>query len=192
MANDLISLKDKVTLITGGSRGIGRACAVMAAQAGSTVAINYLNNSAAAEVTIEACESHGAQARAFQADIADLIQVEQMVQDVIDVFGRIDVLVNNAGIWVHNPIDKMTAKQLKETIDTNLYGTFYPIMAVAPHMKRRRSGSIINISSTAGQRGEAYHSPYAATKGAVIALTKSLAPELADFNISMTIPTIQS
>lgn len=179
----MISLKDRVSLITGASRGIGRAAAEMFAQAGSHVIINYRSDDSAARTVKEACERCGVRALAIKADVADKGSVDRMVAQTIDHFGRIDVAVNNAGVWIHNPIDTMTDQRLRETIDINLLGTFYVCMAVTPHMKKQRSGVIINISSTAGQRGEAFHSPYAATKGAVIALTKSLAPELVDYNI---------
>ena len=106
-----------------------------------------------------------------------------MVDLSIKEFGKIDILINNAGIWNENPIDSMDTKLLQKTIDINILGCFYTAMAVVPHMKKRKSGVIVNISSTAGQRGESFHSPYAATKGALIAMTKSWGPELADYNI---------
>jgi 3-oxoacyl-[acyl-carrier protein] reductase len=155
----------------------------MFAKAGSHIVINYFADDKAANEVKKAAEKFGVRAITAKADIADRGQMDEMVANAIKRFGRIDVLVNNAGIWEYNPIDEMTDERLKRTIDINLYGTFYPVMAVVPHMKKQKSGSIINISSTAGQRGEAFHSPYAATKGAVQSLTKSLAPELAAFNI---------
>ncbi len=179
----MISMKDKVTLITGASRGIGRAAAIMFAEAGSHVAINYRNDKKAALETKEAVETHNVRGLPVQANVAVKSEVDAMVEAVIAEFGRIDVVVNNAGVWIHNPIDGLTEERLRETVDINLMGTFYVCMAVVPHMKKQQSGVIVNISSTAGQRGEAFHSPYGATKGAVIALTKSLAPELVDHNI---------
>lgn len=179
----MISLKNKVSLITGASRGIGRAAAIMFAQAGSDVIINYRKEANAAEEVKRECEKHGVRAMMVAADIADRAQVNRMVDDVISKFGRIDVLVNNAGIWEYNAIDGMDETRLKATLDINVLGTFYPTMAVVPHMKKQGSGNIINISSTAGQRGEAFHSPYAASKGAIISLTKSWAPELIMHNI---------
>ena len=106
-----------------------------------------------------------------------------MIDFTIKRFGRIDILVNNAGIWKYAAIDKMTEKQLKETIQTNVNGVFYTTTAAVPQMTKQKSGNIINISSTAGQRGEPLHSHYAASKGAIISLTKSLAVELAPHNI---------
>jgi len=179
----MISLKGKVTLITGASRGIGAAAAVMFARAGSHVIINYRSDDKAAESVRSKCEQHGVGAITVRGDVGDRSAVDTMVDRVIREFGRVDVLVNNAGIWEHNPIDGMDETRLKRTLDVNILGTFYPTMAVVPHMKKQRAGNIILIASTAGQRGEAFHSPYAATKGAIISLTKSLAPELIEYNI---------
>lgn len=176
-------IKGKTALVTGGSRGIGRACAKMFAEAGANVIVNYRSDEKSALSVCAEAEKAGVKAIALQADVGDQRQVEAMVAQALAEMGRIDILVNNAGIWEENPIDGMKSERLKATIDANLYGTFYPIMAVVPHMKVKKSGVIINISSTAGQRGEAFHSPYAATKGAVISLTKSLAPELAPYHI---------
>lgn len=178
-----IDLSGKTALITGGSRGIGRAAAQLFGEAGCSVAVNYQRDKASADEVVGQIQTGRGRAAAFQADIADKSAVDRMVADVIKIFGKIDILVNNAGIWKHNPILGLTAERLKETIDINVLGTFYPIMAVVEHMIAQNSGSIINIASTAGQRGEAFHSPYAASKGAVISLTKSLAPELASHNI---------
>ncbi len=176
-------LKDKTALVTGGSRGIGRAIVRQFARAGTNVIVNYLSDDKNALSVCAQAEQAGVKALAIKADVGDRQQVEAMVAQALAEMGRIDILVNNAGIWEENPIDGMKSERLKATIDANLCGTFYPIMAVVPHMKVKKSGVIVNISSTAGQRGEAFHSPYAATKGAVIALTKSLAPELAPYHI---------
>jgi 3-oxoacyl-[acyl-carrier protein] reductase len=179
----MISLKDKVALVTGGSRGLGRAIVLLFARAGCDVAINFQKDKASAVEVRDEAVKFGVKAKEYMADVADKSQVDHMIASVIEEFGKIDIIVNNAGIWEHNPIDEMTEESLKKTIDVNVLGSFYPIMAAVPHMKKRKSGCIINISSTAGQRGEACYSPYGASKSAVIGLTKSLAPELADFNI---------
>lgn len=155
----------------------------MLAQAGCQVAINYLSNESAAEEVVAEIKKAGGEAIALRCDVADRDAVEKMVSEVVDQFRTIDILVNNAGIWKHNPIDSLTDDRLKETIECNLFGTYWPIVHTVPYMKKQKSGVIINISSTAGQRGEAFYSPYAASKGAVIALTKSLAVELAPDNI---------
>jgi 3-oxoacyl-[acyl-carrier protein] reductase len=179
----MINLKGRVALITGGSRGIGRATAVMFAQAGCDVAINYVSREGAAREVEQSARRHGVKAILVQADLADPKQVAQMVETVVRHLGRLDILVNNAGIWKEAAIDTMTPEQLQEMIDINLKAVFHAITAAVPCMKRQKSGNIISISSTAGQRGEAFHSHYAATKGAIISLTKSLAPELAKDNI---------
>ncbi len=179
----MISLKNKVALITGASRGIGKATALLFAQAGCDLLINYYNNERDAKEVASAAEKMGVAAKIYKADISQKKQVDEMMDFTIRELGRIDILVNNAGIWKYAAVDQMTEEQLTETIGVNLYGTFYPIIAIVSQMIRQRSGNIINISSTAGQRGEPYHSHYAASKGAVISLTKSLAAELAPYNI---------
>ncbi len=179
----MIDLKDKVMLVTGGSRGIGRGIVLTAARAGAHVAINYLSNKEAAAQTAAEAEELGVRAVTVQADVGRFEQCRAMVKDVVEQLGSIDILVANAGIWEHNPLDEMTDESLKRTIDINLYGVFHPVRAAVTQMKLQKSGSIVLIASTAGVRGEAFYSPYAATKGAVISLTKSWAGELADDHI---------
>jgi 3-oxoacyl-[acyl-carrier protein] reductase len=179
----MIDLKGKVVLITGASRGIGKASALMLARAGCDLAINFCNNEKEAHKVAEGAEKIGVKATIYHADVSEKQQVEKMVVGVIKEFGRIDILVNNAGIWKYAAIDRMSEEQLRETLEVNLNGTFYPITASVPYMIKQGGGNIINLSSTAGQRGEPFHSHYAAAKGAIISLTKSLAVELATFNI---------
>jgi len=179
----MIDLKGKVALITGASRGIGKASALMLAQAGCDLAINYCNNEKDAEKVAKSSGKLGVKAQIYHADVSKKRQVEEMVAGVVKEFGKIEILVNNAGIWKYAAIDRMSEEQLRETMEVNLNGTFYPITTCVPHMIKQRWGNIINISSTAGQRGEPYHSHYAASKGAIISLTKSLAVELAPHNI---------
>lgn len=179
----MINLTDQVILITGASRGIGRATAIMAAKASAKVVVNYRSNQAEAAKVVDQIKQDGGEAFALRADVADQYEVDAMIDKVISTYGRIDVLVNNAGIWTYGAIDSMSAETWRETMAANLDSIFYCCHAVVPHMKAQRRGRIINVSSTAGQRGEAFHSHYAATKGAVISFTKSLAPELAPFNI---------
>lgn len=179
----MISLKNKVALITGASRGIGKATALLFAQAGCDLVINYCKNDKDAKEVASSAEKSGVSAKIYKTDVSQRNQVVEMVAFAINEFGRIDILVNNAGIWKYAVVDQMKEEQLQETIEVNLYGTFYPITATVPYMIKQGSGNIINISSTAGQRGEPYHSHYAASKGAVISLTKSLAAELAPYNI---------
>lgn len=172
-----IDLTGKVALITGGSRGIGRAAALLFAEHGADVAANYQRDTNAADSILKELKKYGTRSEGFAADIADSRAVDQMVADVMTTFGRLDVLVNNAGIWKEGPIDSISNAQIDEMIDINLKSLFYCCRAAVPHLKKTK-GSIINIASTAGQRGEAFHSHYAATKGATISFTKSLAPEL--------------
>jgi 3-oxoacyl-[acyl-carrier protein] reductase len=179
----MINLKGKTALITGGSRGIGRATAVMLAQAGCDVASSFVTHARAAREVEQTVRQYGVKAMIVPADLADRIQTEQMIEAVVRQLGRLDILVNNGGIWKEAAIDTMSEQQLQEMIGINLKGVFYAISAAVPHMKKQKGGNIINISSTAGQRGEAFHSHYAATKGAIISLTKSLAAELAPHNI---------
>jgi len=179
----MINLSNQVMLITGASRGIGRATALMAAQVGASVAINYRQAQNQAEALVQEVTMNGGKAAAFQADVGNYNEVEKMVGAVLKHFGQIDILVNNAGIWTHGAIDTMPEEVWDETIEANLKSIYNCCRLVVPHMKARRTGKIINVSSTAGQRGEAFHSHYAATKGAVISFTKSLAPELAPYNI---------
>ncbi len=179
----MISLKDKVAVITGASRGIGKATAFLFAQAGCNLLINYHAKEKDALEVVSAAEKLGVTAKAFPADVSQKKQVDEMIKFTIEEFGKIDILINNAGIWKYAPIDEMTERQLKETVEVNLLGTFYTTTSSVPHMIKQKSGNIINISSTAGQRGEPFYSHYAASKGALISLTKSLAVELAPHNI---------
>jgi len=179
----MIRLDGKVALITGASRGIGRATAEMMAQAGAAVVINYNRSKIPAEELAESIRSRGGKAIAVQADVAVCEQVDRMVQETLREFGRVDILVNNAGIWTYGEIDTMPDEVWDETMNVNLRSVFLCTRAVVPLMKKQGGGKIINVSSTAGQRGEAFHSHYAATKGAIISFTKSLAVELAPYNI---------
>ncbi len=179
----MISLKDKVAVITGASRGIGRATALLFAEAGCNLLVNYATNEKAALEVVSSSEKFGITARAFQADVSKKKEVDGIMDHAVNQFGKIDILVNNAGVWKYAAIHEMTEEQLRETIEVNLHGVFYGATAAARHMIKQKSGNIINISSTAAQRGEPFHSHYAASKGAVISLTKSLAVELAPHNI---------
>ena len=179
----MIDLTDRKVLITGGSRGIGRAAAVLFAKAGADVAVNYNKNRAEAERVVAEVQKLGRDGLAVQGDVASFSAAQRNVEEVMARFGRIDVLVNNAGIWEYGAIHEMTPEQWRRTLDINLNGVFHFTRLVVPIMMRQRSGRIIHVSSTAGQRGEAFHSHYAAAKGAIISFTKSLAPELAEHGI---------
>jgi 3-oxoacyl-[acyl-carrier protein] reductase len=179
----MIDLSGKTALVTGGSRGIGRACCEMLARAGARVAFNYRLERPWGERVAQRIGEAGGEAYVLEADVAVREEAEMLVDGAVDRFGRLDIVVNNAGIWTGSPIEEVSDGEWNEMLGINLSGTFHVIRAAVPHMKAAGGGRIINISSTAGQRGEALHAPYAATKGAVIALTKSLAAELAPFGI---------
>jgi 3-oxoacyl-[acyl-carrier protein] reductase len=181
----MISLEGKTAVLTGGSRGIGRATSLMMADAGAIVVIGYLRDRAAADKTIQQIGKKGGEAIAVQADVAKPVDCRRLIATAIEATGGVDILVNNAGIWKGAAVEKMTDAEWQETIDINLNGTFLCCRAAIPALKQRGSGRIINISSTAGQRGEAFHAHYAATKGAVHSFTKSLAVELAPAGITV-------
>lgn len=179
----MINLKSKVALITGGSRGIGAACVKLFAEAGADVAFTYQLNTKAADEIVLDC-SNNSKVKAYKCDLNSAKEIEETVKNIYSDFLKIDILVNNAGIWKYGQADKMSLQDWEETIRINLTGTFLFTKAVIPSMKKNRFGRIINITSTAGQRGEANHSHYASSKGGVISFTKSLATELGPFNIT--------
>ncbi|NUN70979.1 MAG: glucose 1-dehydrogenase [Bacteroidetes bacterium] len=181
----MIALDGQVVIITGGSRGIGAAAALLFAKAGADVVITYTRNAKAAAAVVSSVKKTGRNALAVKADVSKPANAAKVVSLTIKRFGRIDVLVNNAGIWTYGAIGAMKASVWKETMEVNLDGMFYLTNAVVPYMKKQRSGKIINISSTAGQRGEAEHSHYAASKGGMISFTKAIATELGPFNINV-------
>lgn len=180
----MIDLQDKVALVTGGSRGIGAATAELLAEAGANVVVTYRSNGKRARTFVEKMKRWGLSCAALRVDVTDEKRVKQSVRGVVGEFGTIDILVNNAGIWVPAAIGSTTSRKWKETIDVNLVGTFNFCNAVVPFMKRE-GGMIVNIASTAGQRGEAGYSHYAASKGGVIAFTKAIAAELAPYKINV-------
>jgi len=179
----MISLNGKVALITGASRGIGKETALIFASVGCDLVINYNKNKSSAEEALNLVREYGVKAEIFKADIGSYSEVSRLVDFTMDKFKKIDILVNNAGIWEYSRIDELTPDKLEETMRINLNGVFYLTQRVSQVMIEQKSGNIINISSTAGQRGEPFHSHYAASKGAIISLTKSLAVELAPYNI---------
>lgn len=175
----MISLANKVVVITGGSRGIGRAAAVLMARAGADIVFDYQKNQESADEVLAEVRKLGRKAVAVKGNIAEDAHCKDLIHRAVQEFGKLDVLVNNAGIWTYAPIDEMKEDVWRETIEVNLSGLVYCTRYAVQQMKKQGSGRIVNISSTAGQRGEALHSHYAATKGAVISLTKSWATELA-------------
>jgi 3-oxoacyl-[acyl-carrier protein] reductase len=179
----MINLKNQVALITGGSRGIGAATAMLFAKAGAKVCITYSSKKLFAQRVLDTLRRAGGEGIAIQVDVRSKARIRTAVRKTLERFGRIDVLVNNAGIWKRAPIATMTEAQWDETLEVNLKSAYLFTQAVLPVMKKQRYGRIINVTSTAGQRGEPFYSHYAASKGGMIALTKSLAVELAPFNI---------
>ncbi len=183
----MIDLRGKKALITGGSRGIGRATAVLFAKAGADVAITYQRQEKAALEVKEAVKPLGRQCLVEKVEISSQTEVKRAVDDVIRAYGRVDFLVNNAGIWTYLEVGSGDDKAWKETMAVDLDSVYYFTDAVIPQMKKQKEGGIINVGSTAGIRGEAFHSHYAATKGALNALTKSWAVEFAPYNIRVNL-----
>jgi 3-oxoacyl-[acyl-carrier protein] reductase len=180
-----LDLRGRVAVVSGGSRGIGRATAVRLAGAGAHVVINYLRDLGAAEETGRRVEEAGVRALAVKADVSRTEGAEEVVRAAKESFGRLDVLVCNAGIWEGAPVEKMSEELWGRVVDTNLKGTWALCRAAVPELKRAGFGRVVIVSSTAGQRGEAFYSGYAASKGGQIAFTKSLAAELAPHGINV-------
>ena len=172
-------LEGKVALVTGASRGIGRAIALKLAAEGAKVAINFAGSTAKAEAVKAEIEEHGGEAILVQASVADPAAVEDMIRKVIDAFGRIDILVNNAGIAKDGLLIKMKDEDFDAVLNTNLKGVFYCTKAVAKLMMKQRYGRIVNMSSVVGLIGNAGQTNYAAAKAGVIGFSKSAAKELA-------------
>jgi 3-oxoacyl-[acyl-carrier protein] reductase len=180
-----LGLEGRVAIVTGGSRGIGRAVVELFADLGAQVVVNYQSDPEAAEATVKAACEKGVEAISIKANVADVIEAQQLIDSAKDRFKRIDFLVCNAGIWEGSPVDQMTNTMWDRTIDINLKGTWTVCRAAISEMKAQRSGKIVIVTSTAGQRGEANYSNYAASKGGQIAFTKSLAAELGEWGINV-------
>jgi len=172
-----IDLSGKVALVTGGSRGIGRAAAESLARAGARVAVNYSKDRGAADETVAAIQSADREAVALAADLSDPARARALVADVVARWRRLDIVVNNAGIWEEDIAGEESLDVWDRTFAVNVRGAYLVTDAAIPHLVREK-GSIVFVSSTAGQRGESKHSAYAASKGALISYTKSLAAEL--------------
>ena len=173
------ALADKVAIITGSSRGIGKAAAMAIAAEGAKVVINYARSSGAADEVVAAIKENGGEAIALQADVSQADQVDAMIKATMDAFGRIDVLVNNAGITRDTLLLRMKPEDWQAVIDLNLTGVFLCTRAVSKIMLKQRSGRIINISSVAGLMGNPGQANYSAAKAGVIGFTKTIAKELA-------------
>lgn len=173
----------KIALITGGSRGIGKACAVELAKAGYDVAINYVGNEEAANATVSELKALGSDAIAFKFDVTNKDAVEAGVADVVSKYGKIDVLVNNAGITRDGLFMRMSSENWEAVINTNLNSAYYVSSPVVKLMIKQRFGAVINMSSIVGVYGNAGQANYAAAKAGLIGFTKALAKEVASRNI---------
>jgi 3-oxoacyl-[acyl-carrier protein] reductase len=180
-----VILQDKVAVVTGSSRGIGRAIALELARRGAKVVVNYNSSADAANEVVEAIERDGGEAIAVQADVRDLDQAKRLVKAAIDTFDRIDILVNNAGTTRDQLLMLMSEKDWDLVLETNLKGVFNCCKAAARPMMRQRSGRIVNISSVSGIVGQGGQTNYAASKAGMIGFTKSLAKELGSRNITV-------
>jgi 3-oxoacyl-[acyl-carrier protein] reductase len=178
-------LEGKVALVTGGSRGIGRAIAICLAEAGANVVVNYAGNEAAAAEVAAHIESLGRKALIIKANVGNSAEVDAMVKKTLEAFGQLDILVNNAGITRDNLIMRMKDEEFDEVINTNLKGVFNCVRSVTRTMMKQRSGRIINISSVVGSMGNPGQANYVAAKAGVIGLTKSAARELASRGITV-------
>lgn len=181
----MLSLAGKAALITGGSRGIGAATVKLFARAGADVVFNYQRAKDAASQVEQEARKHGTRVEAFKADLGQMSDARQLVNQCVERLGRVDILVANAGIWNHEdlPIEKMSEREWDEMIRVNLKSVYTVVHFASQHMIKQKSGRIIAISSTAGQRGESFHTHYGASKGGIISFCKGLASELARHNI---------
>ena len=185
LPENLQHLKDKVAVVTGASRGIGKAAAWALARQGAKVVVNYARSSDAAEATVQEINLAGTEAIAVQADVSQSDEVDNLIKTTLDKFGRIDVLVNNAGITKDTLLLRMKPEQWQAVIDLNLTGVFLCTKAVSKTMLKQRSGRIINIASVAGQMGNPGQANYSAAKAGVIGFTKTVAKELANRGVTV-------
>ena len=176
-------MSEKLALVTGGSRGIGKACALKLAQAGYDVVINYAGNTEAAQKTVEELKAFGVEAEAYKFDVSNQEEVDENIAKIIEKYGRIDILVNNAGITRDDLFIRMDADKWNAVINTNLNSAFYVSKPVIKVMMKQRSGAIVNMSSVVGVSGNIGQANYSAAKAGLIGFTKSLAKELGSRNI---------
>lgn len=182
---NLQRLKDKVAIVTGASRGIGKATAMALAEEGAKVVVNYANNSQAADGVVKEIREAGGEAIAIGADVSELEAVEAMFKAVMDKWGRIDILVNNAGITRDTLLLRMKLEDWQKVINLNLTGVFLCCKSASKIMLKQKSGKIINISSVAGIMGNPGQANYSAAKAGVIGLTKTLAKEFASRGVTV-------
>jgi 3-oxoacyl-[acyl-carrier protein] reductase len=180
----MIDLSGKSAVVTGGSRGIGRAIALRLATQGADVAFSYRGNAAAAGETAAAIQALGRRALPFQGDVTDPAAADALVKAALEAFGKVDILVNNAGITRDDLIMRMSLEDWRDVLETNLFGAFYAIKAVTRPMLKARAGRIINITSVSGQAGQTGQANYSSAKAGLIGLTKATARELASRGIT--------
>src|SRR3954469_16771410 len=182
---DTLSLENRVALVTGGSRGIGRAIALELGARGATVVVNYNKASEAADQVVKQIQGGGSQAAAFQADVSVSKEAERLVKFAVETFGDLNILINNAGITKDRLIMMMSEEDWDSVVDTNLRSTFNCSKVAIKYMVRKRAGRIVNIASVSGQMGIQGQTNYSASKGGQIAFTKALAREVAARNITV-------
>ena len=180
-----MNFSEKTAVVTGGSRGLGRAVCLELARGGANVVFCYAGNEAAAQETVSACGALGAKAMALRCDVSCVADVKALMDTALKTFGRIDILVNNAGITRDNLLMLMKPEDFDAVISANLKGTFLCMKAAARQMVKQRYGRIVNLSSVVALRGNAGQTNYAASKAGLIGLTKSLARELAARNVTV-------
>ena len=180
----LFNLTGRVAIITGGSKGLGAAMAAGLASAGADVVLASRHLDEVQQVAAEIARDYGHRAIGVACDVTQSVEVEALVQTTIQQFGKVDILINNAGINIRGPIDELTYEQFKQVHDINVDGLWLCSKAVVPHMKRAGYGRIINMASTLGVVGLANRTPYASSKGAVVQMTRALGLELAPFGIT--------
>ena len=178
-------LKNKIALITGAGRGIGRAIAIALAKEGAEVVINYNGSEERAKEVKQTIEENGGKASIYKCNVSDFAACEAMIKDIVKEYGHLDILVNNAGITKDGLLMKMSEEDFDKVLDTNLKGTFHTIRAALRQMIRQRSGRIINMASVVGVSGNAGQANYAASKAGVIGLTKTAAIEVASRGITV-------
>jgi acetoacetyl-CoA reductase len=180
-------LQDKVALVTGGARGIGKAIALELARRGANVAIHYLSSTAESEALSTEIQGIGVQSFRIQGDISSKDDSKRVMAAVLEKFGQVDILVNNAGIRRDRTLGKMTDSDWADVLNTNLNGTFFCTRAALPSMIQKKFGRIVNIASFVAQSGGLGQANYAASKGAIISFTKTVALEMAQYNITANV-----
>jgi 3-oxoacyl-[acyl-carrier protein] reductase len=178
-------LDNKIAVVTGAGRGIGKGIALAMAREGAMVIVNYNGSKASADATVSEIESAGGKAVAVQCNVSDFEQAKEFYANIVKEYGRIDILVNNAGITRDNLVMKMSEEEFQDVIQTNLAGTFHGVKFVTRPMMKQRCGRIINIASVSGVIGNMGQANYSASKAGVIGLTKAMAKELASRNITV-------